>query len=616
MPVFRTAGYVCLASAASATCKCPLCRQEHILDPEMLKARRDSFRSGYRAWRRGKANGARGEVSGVALAAASPGKNLQNKVGGKRSLADFIDVPQIPPLKGQGVSGGSVPLKKQRPAPTEDMSSIAEVLTMMKSAAAAAGPAGPGTFGRYQVKAKRRRKSTDAVKRQLTGIMHTLCNSELMPCVEGIEKSRLPQLGVPNPNGRFALVVKFGREPSLMKERISVGISAILNALDSQEREPLKWDTLQRDILWKYQRRIQSDSLYVYEESAGSDRRETIEQYGAEILKGLAPLTVDDVLREPLGLHAAAAKAMTAVPTSSAPAASTAASTSSPRSDAETEDDAVAAESSQQLPPSVTSGESAAPVAASTGKQSTILVCGVPGCGYSSIHQRYLDQHRRGHTGIKPFACNWPGCTYACSGKGHLVRHIRVHTGEKPYKCTFKGCGYAATQSGHLTAHIRKHEPGKTGSTAASSTAASTTGGSSPRPAASMVAVRWQPAANHNLISGDISGAGSDDSTSAAGAAAAAAPPAWPQATAALTFLPITVPPPPPPPPGELWMTSYGASSYDRSGSRLTAHGASYGASSYGAGSPSAAAAAAAAAAVGVTPDLMAVHQRNYLFGA
>ena len=136
----------------------------------MLKARRDSFRKGYRSWRRGKANGARGEVSDVALAVASPGKSLQNStaVGSKRSLADFCDIPQIPewPLKrkqlGEGVSGGSV--KKPREAvadeleasPTEDMSSIAEVLTMMKSAAAAAGPC---SFGRYQVKAKRRRKS-------------------------------------------------------------------------------------------------------------------------------------------------------------------------------------------------------------------------------------------------------------------------------------------------------------------------------------------------------------------------------------------------------------------------------------------------------------------------
>ena len=73
-------------------------------------------------------------------------------------------------------------------------------------------------------------------------------------------------------------------------------VAALLSAFDAQKREPLKWDTLQRDILWKYQRRIQSDSLYLYEEPGTTHNRETIARYGQGVLAAIAPRTVDEVL--------------------------------------------------------------------------------------------------------------------------------------------------------------------------------------------------------------------------------------------------------------------------------------------------------------------------------
>jgi flagellar motor component MotA len=456
----------------------------------MLKKRRDSFRSGYRAWRKGGANGARGEVSGVATLSGSSSSAVLQNLGraGKRSIADLVGV-YTGVAQGKGADHGRVEppnkaarcepphaveqsaathphladgaIKQEQMAPyiktqtqmaPDDMSSIAEVLTMMKSGAAnvsheAEEPA-PRTVGKYRVAAKRRRKSTDTIKRQLTGVLYVLCHSELMPCVEAVEKSRLPQLGVPNPEGRFALIVKFGREATVMKEKIAVGISAILNALsDSQaEREPLKWDTLQRDILWKYQRRIQSDSLYVYQEPTSS-ARETIEDYGRQIVEGLAPRTVEDVLREPIRRHAEAANIDFSPAPAQAPRLGPLVDTAGGGSEAAARIDSAHEPDLQPPAAAVVSHlvPALAPTSASGGRQqpqplpqplppsqqaplSTVLICGVQGCTYSTVHQRYLDQHRRGHAGVKPFTCHWPGCTYACSGKGHLVRHIRVHT--------------------------------------------------------------------------------------------------------------------------------------------------------------------------------------------
>ena len=82
-----------------------------------------------------------------------------------------------------------------------------------------------------------------------------------------------------------AVFLKFGDSPAIIKEQISAAVNAVLNAADSaishttvggdsapspctavSERQAVKWDTLQRDIQWNYQRRLRSGSLYTYKE--------------------------------------------------------------------------------------------------------------------------------------------------------------------------------------------------------------------------------------------------------------------------------------------------------------------------------------------------------------
>ncbi|NXX02733.1 ZN629 protein, partial [Larus smithsonianus] len=51
-----------------------------------------------------------------------------------------------------------------------------------------------------------------------------------------------------------------------------------------------------------------------------------------------------------------------------------------------------------------------------------------------SFSQRsHLVQHRRTHTGAKPYKC--AECGTCFSHNSTLIRHRRIHTGEKPYKC-------------------------------------------------------------------------------------------------------------------------------------------------------------------------------------
>lgn len=69
--------------------------------------------------------------------------------------------------------------------------------------------------------------------------------------------------------------------------------------------------------------------------------------------------------------------------------------------------------------------------------------CPFEGCGYIAKYRSNLWDHKKTHTGEKPYVCTWPSCTMRFSQTHQLKLHLRSHTGERPYICTWPGCNSA-----------------------------------------------------------------------------------------------------------------------------------------------------------------------------
>ncbi|XP_057703451.1 zinc finger protein 436-like [Corythoichthys intestinalis] len=79
------------------------------------------------------------------------------------------------------------------------------------------------------------------------------------------------------------------------------------------------------------------------------------------------------------------------------------------------------------------------------------FACTLCNKGFSQKH--LLANHARTHTGEKPFTCSL--CDKRFSQKNNLNRHARIHSGEKPFVCTC--CGERFCQKRSLNRHVRTH---------------------------------------------------------------------------------------------------------------------------------------------------------------
>ncbi|CAL1548214.1 unnamed protein product [Lymnaea stagnalis] len=106
-------------------------------------------------------------------------------------------------------------------------------------------------------------------------------------------------------------------------------------------------------------------------------------------------------------------------------------------------------------PPSIQQSSTSVQVAAAQPQHLTsnkaIHSCNYCGLVLSSANA--LMEHKRIHTGDRPFSCHI--CNKRFTQKAHLNIHKRTHTGEKPYACHI--CHKRFAQSSHLSSHKRIH---------------------------------------------------------------------------------------------------------------------------------------------------------------
>ncbi len=79
------------------------------------------------------------------------------------------------------------------------------------------------------------------------------------------------------------------------------------------------------------------------------------------------------------------------------------------------------------------------------------FVCDHPGCDRRYATHRAAVEHRRTHTGERPFECDRCGRRFALPKT--LRVHYRQHSGERPYLCPV--CGATFVQNATLRSHLR-----------------------------------------------------------------------------------------------------------------------------------------------------------------
>ena len=96
--------------------------------------------------------------------------------------------------------------------------------------------------------------------------------------------------------------------------------------------------------------------------------------------------------------------------------------------------------------------------------------CGWEGCSFGSYYNGVVKRHSfKRHCGevriaqsesdsMHRFKCDWPGCDVSLVAYHKLVEHKRRHTGEKPFGCKWKACQYSTGRLYSLIIHERVHK--------------------------------------------------------------------------------------------------------------------------------------------------------------